>query len=98
MLRISRAEKPTGSVTLTVEGPITSENVALLELECARLLGAGRTVRLDLGDVDFIDHTGVAAVRKLMALGVEIERASLTVKRSLTKVIRGIRLRSSDQP
>ncbi len=84
MLRITKVERQTGSVTLTVEGPIASEDVALLERECARILEAGHRARLDLAEVDFIDHAGVAALRKLMTLGVEIEKASLTAEGLLT--------------
>ena len=98
MLRITKVERRTGSVTLIVEGPITSEDVALLELDCVRLLQAGRRVRLDLADVDFVDHTGVAALRELIARDVEIERTSLTVERLLTRGTRSTRLRCPDQP
>ena len=98
MLRITKVERRTGPVTLIVEGPITSEHVALLELDCVRLLQAGRRVRLDLADVDFVDHTGVAALRELMARDIEIERTSLTVERLLTRGTRSTRLRCPDQP
>ena len=84
MLRITKVERQTGSVTLTVEGPIASEDTSLLERECARILRAGHRVRLDLAEVDFMDRTGVAALRKLMALGVQVERTSLTVEGLLT--------------
>ena len=98
MLRITKVERGTGSVTLIVEGPITSEDVALLELDCVRLLQAGRRVRLDLADVGFIDHTGVAALRELMARDVEIERTSLTVERLLTRGTGSTPLQCPDQP
>ena len=84
MLRITKVDGQTGSVTLTVEGRIVAAEATLLEREGARLLGAGHQVRLDLAEVDFIDHAGVAMLRKLLALGAEIERTSLTVEGLLT--------------
>ena len=72
MLRIRRAEETGGQVTLKVEGTIDAGPAGFLESECSELLGAGAAVTLDLAGVDRVDREGLASLKRLGRMGVEI--------------------------
>ena len=74
MLRITKSAEKGSEVTLQVEGRIVSEWAAQLESETERLLDAGKIVVLDLAGVTEVGLMGVAAVRRLLAKNVIIER------------------------
>ncbi len=67
-------------MTVVAEGTIASESVVLLERECSTLMEDGRSLQLNLVDVDFVDHAGVEMLKLLLNRGVVIEEASLTVR------------------
>ena len=72
MLRIKREDEPGGRVALMVEGTIDAGPAGFLESECSDLLGAGAAVSLDLAGVDLVDRKGLAALKRLGCMGVEI--------------------------
>ena len=74
MLRITKAAEKGSEVTLQVEGRIVSEWAIYFERETERLLDAGSRVVLDLAGVTEIGPMGVAAVKRLLAKNVVIER------------------------
>jgi len=66
-------------MTLTVEGRIVSDWVAVLERECHRWLQDGRKVRLDFSGVTFVDRPGVEMLKRLQASDVRIVGCSVFV-------------------
>ena len=80
VLRITKLRGQDNSVTVVAEGTIASESVVLLERECSVVIEDGRSLRLNLMDVDFVDQTGVEMLKLLVNRGVVIEEASLTVR------------------
>ncbi len=65
MLRITKIFESAGSVTLKVEGRIVSEWVPVLEQECLKWLRAKPEVLLDFSEVTFIEHNGVAMLKRI---------------------------------
>jgi len=94
MLRISSAIKSGPSValtvvTLTVEGALVADWVPLLEAQCLRHLDARKPVELDFAGVSFVDRRGVAMVRRLVARGAQVTRASGLVNALLARLSGG---------
>jgi len=94
MLRISSAIKSGPSValtvvTLTVEGALVADWVPLLEAQCLRHLDARKPVELDFAGVSFVDRGGVAMVRRLVARGAQVTRASGLVNALLARLSGG---------
>ena len=71
-LRITRKGRSRSRATLVLEGKVAAEWSALLESECSALLRSRPALRLDLAGVDFVDRSGVRALRRLSRRGVEI--------------------------
>ncbi|MCI0748662.1 MAG: STAS domain-containing protein [Verrucomicrobia subdivision 3 bacterium] len=65
MLRITEISESANSVTLKVEGRIVSEWVTVLEQECLKWLRAKPEVLLDFSEVMFIEHNGVAMLKRI---------------------------------
>ena len=72
MVRIQKIKASPTETTLSVEGRIVSEWVAVLEHECRQALRDTRRVQLDLAAVTFIDTRGVEVLRCLVTEGVAI--------------------------
>ena len=76
MLRIS-VVTDADATTIKLEGKLLRPWCDELLRACRAALGAGRPVRLDLYDVDFIDNDGFALVRALRDThGVVLSRCS----------------------
>ena len=71
-LRISRKNRSRSRATLVLEGKVAAEWSSLLERECSTLLRSRPALRLDLAAVDFVDRSGLRALRRLSRKGVEI--------------------------
>lgn len=85
MLKIARAEgSPKGSV-LHLEGRIVGPWVEELRRSCEGALASSTAVALDLAEVSFADHTGVALLRSLGGQGVALINCSAF----LTEQLRG---------
>ena len=70
MLKISQAEPVNHAVTLRLEGRVVGPWVAELQNSCEQVLMEGRSLKLHLGDVEFMDAQGVALLSKLRSRGV----------------------------
>src|SRR5262245_61698641 len=76
MLRILRVESEGGRFLLDLQGRIAGEWIDLLEGECTDAIRSGLRVALDLTGVTFIGRSGLEALRRLRAAGVEIGACS----------------------
>jgi ABC-type transporter Mla MlaB component len=73
MLRITKSiDENSSEVTLTLEGRLAAEWVALLESECLLYLNEISNIRLDFGNVTFVDDKGLSMLQRLAAMNVEI--------------------------
>ena len=72
MVRIQKIVESPTETTLSVEGRIVSDWVAVLEHECRQALRDTPRVQLDLAAVTFIDARGVEVLRRLMIGGVTV--------------------------
>ena len=72
MVRIQKIVESPTETTLSVEGRIVSDWVAVLEHECRQALRDTPRVRLDLAAVTFIDARGVEVLRRLVIGGVAV--------------------------
>jgi len=72
VLRITKLSESAGSVTLKVEGRIVSEWVAVLEQECLKWLRAKPEVLLDFSEVTFIEHNGVAMLKRIASTNLRL--------------------------
>jgi hypothetical protein len=65
VLRITEISESADAITLKVEGRIASEWVTVLEQECLKWLRAKPEVLLDFSEVTFIEHNGVAMLKRI---------------------------------
>jgi anti-anti-sigma regulatory factor len=72
MLRIHRDDVNEHRAVLVLEGRIAGAWVVLLESECEALIESGLGVDLDLSEVVYVAHAGLAALRRLHQRGVGI--------------------------
>jgi anti-anti-sigma regulatory factor len=72
MVRIQRIVDRPSEITLSVEGRIVSEWVAVVEHECRQAARETPRVQLDLAAVTFIDARGVEVLRRLVTDGVAV--------------------------
>ncbi len=73
MLKISQVEPVNHNVTLRLEGRIVGPWVAELQKSCEAMLAEGRSLKLHLADVEFMDAPGVALLSGLRSRGVSLE-------------------------
>jgi ABC-type transporter Mla MlaB component len=76
MLRISTHESARNGTTLHLEGQLSGPWIDELEHACERVLGAHRSLTLDLGDVSLIDRPGLALLASLSRRSVALVRCS----------------------
>jgi ABC-type transporter Mla MlaB component len=76
MLRISPIDSGNHHVILRLEGRIAGPWVTELRRACEQVLGEGRALQLNLAEVSFLDHAGVALVRGLKVKGVDLADCS----------------------
>ena len=72
MLKISQIEPVNLPVVLRLEGRVVEPWVAELQKSCEELLTGGQSLKLHLGDVEFMDAQGVALLSRLRSRGVSI--------------------------
>jgi anti-anti-sigma regulatory factor len=72
MVRIQKIVECPTETTLSVEGRIVSEWVAVLEHECRQAARDTRRVQLDFAAVTFIDARGIEVLRRLVTDGVAV--------------------------
>ncbi len=83
MLRISQVDAGNQLVVLRLEGRVAGPWVSELSEACANLLRQGRHLRLDLGEVSFVDSSGVTLISGLKALGISLDECSPFVAEQL---------------
>jgi anti-anti-sigma regulatory factor len=72
MVRIQKIVESPTETTLSAEGRIVAEWVAVLEHECREALRDTLRVQLDLAAVTFIDARGIEMLRRLVTEGVAV--------------------------
>jgi anti-anti-sigma regulatory factor len=72
MVRIQKIVERPSEITLSVEGRIVSEWVAVVEHECRQAALDTSRVQLDLAAVTFIDARGIDVLRRLVTDGVAV--------------------------
>lgn len=72
MLKISQVEPVNHAVILRLEGRVVGGWVATLRNSCEEVLNEGRSLKLDLSDVEFMDTQGVALLSSLRSRGVSL--------------------------
>jgi len=72
MLKISQIGSTNPEITLRIEGRIVGPWVAELQRSCEEVLTDGRTLKLDLAEVEFMDPHGVALLTSLRSRGVAL--------------------------
>ena len=70
MLKISQVEPVNHVVILRLEGRVVGPWVTELQKSCDEVLTEGRSLKLHLADVEFMDAQGVALLSKLRLRGV----------------------------
>jgi ABC-type transporter Mla MlaB component len=76
MLRISENGSSGENPILRLEGQMTGQGVVEVQKVCEQCLASGRKLTLDLGDVLFVDRSGVALLQSLMRRQVTLANCS----------------------
>ncbi len=72
MLRITTKNRNPGKVELVLEGRLVSDWIGELEEECGRHRMDTKKVLLNLAGVTFVDHKGLAALRRFLSSDVSM--------------------------
>ena len=89
MFRISEHAGEAGSAILVLEGRFTGQSVDELRRCCEALLTKGRTLTLDVGEVSFVDHQGLAVLRNVISLNAQLVKCPLFLKEQLRDSVSG---------
>jgi hypothetical protein len=76
MIRILAADEPS-CTTITVDGQLSSDGVALVEICCDMAASRGNPVQLFLRDVSVIDEEGRALLRRLAHRGIGLRASGI---------------------
>lgn len=95
-LKISRSTDETGRETLVLLGSIDLVTRQSLIDEGLEVLEQGGPLTLDMGDVDFIDSTGIGALVEL-ARAAEAKGTGVLVSRSSARVTRVLEFSGLDK-
>ena len=79
MVRITLVNTTVGTTTMKVEGRIVSDWISVVETESQNLLAQGKTIALDLSDVNFVGVEGVRMIRRLLDQGCVLARCPLFI-------------------
>ena len=83
MLKISQVNPVNHALTLRVEGRLVGPWVQEARNACERVLSEGRSLKLDLGEVSFVDQEGIKLLSMLRSRGVELIDCSPFVEEQL---------------
>ena len=72
MLKISKVEPANHAVVLRLEGRVVGAWVTELKKSCEEVLVEGQSLKLHLGDVEFMDAQGVALLSSLRSRGASL--------------------------
>lgn len=87
MLKISEDRCDKQSTTLQLEGRVVGPWVGELRQVCESIIGNGRKVALDLGEVSFADDNGLQLLAGLRAQGIKLLRITPFVEEQLRSTI-----------
>ncbi|MEP6669014.1 MAG: hypothetical protein ABJF10_07680 [Chthoniobacter sp.] len=87
MLRISITSPAENTATLRLEGHLAGAWIDELRATCDRMLAAGRSVTLDLGDVSLIERPGLDLLAALSRRSVALVRCSPFQEEQLRQAI-----------
>lgn len=79
MVRITLVNTTVGITTMKIEGRIVSDWISVVETECQNLLAQGKTISLDLSDVNFVGAEGVHMIRRLLDQGCVLASCPLFI-------------------
>ena len=85
MLRLTKINEASGTVTFKVEGRIDSEGAGILEQECRKHLNQQQTINLDCSAVTFVDQAGKDLRQLLARENVQILNCSEFIEELLRK-------------
>lgn len=85
MLKISPVEPVNHAVTLRLEGRVIGPWAIELRQSCEKVLTEGRTLKLQLAEVEFMDAQGVALLASLRLRGVSFLECSPFVAEQLKR-------------
>ena len=71
MIRITKTEEPAGT-TITIDGQLSVETIALIETCCTQAKTNGQPVQLFLRDVTTVDQAGQMLLTRLAAKGIRV--------------------------
>ena len=83
MLKISFLDSGNHVITLRLEGRVAGPWVTEVQEVCEKLLGEGRSLKLDLAEVSFVDQSGVALLSNFRSQGVFLADCSPFVEEQL---------------
>jgi len=83
MLKISEVQPANHVVTLKLEGHVVGAWVTELRNACDNVLNEGRSLRLQLAEVEFLDQNGVVLLSSLQSRGVSFVDCSPFVAEQL---------------
>ncbi len=83
MLRITEDQSTTGATALRLEGQLIGPWVTELRRVCQKPLNKGQELKLDLGEVSFVDRLGVSLLEDLKHRGATLENVSAFLQEQL---------------
>ena len=83
MLKISLVESGNHLVTLRLEGRVAGPWVTEVQKACEKLLSEGRSLKLDLAEVSFVDQSGIALLSSFRSRGISLADCSPFVEEQL---------------
>ena len=83
MLKISQSEATNSHLSLRLEGRVVGPWVRELSQICELILSGGHKLKLDLGDVSFVDDKGASILESLRSRGVLLAYCSPFVEEQL---------------
>ncbi len=72
MIRVITAEDP-ACITITVDGHLWGDGLAVVEISCNQALPKGKSVRLFLRDVPVLGEDGRGLLCRLAAKGIDLK-------------------------
>lgn len=79
MVRITLTNTTVGTTTMKIEGRIVADWIHVVESECQKLFGTGKTISLDLSGVNFVETEGVYMIRRLLEQGCVLSGCPLFI-------------------
>ena len=85
MLRLTKIDEASRTMTFKIEGRIDSEGASVLEQECRKHFDQQQSINLDCSSVTFVDQVGKDLLHQLAREHVQIRNYSAFIE----EVLRG---------